>query len=65
MLRALGWTSTSVLDFDVLEHHEAHSPVGQAARKHIAAKYDFNSVILPRRLKMINSILPRKLHLSA
>ncbi len=48
---------------DVLKHPTHYRDIGQAARKHIVAKYDFRNVCLRAHLRTINKLLPKRLHL--
>jgi len=50
---------------DVLSHHTNHHKIGKAARAHITEHYDFQTVILQQQVTMINSLLPKRLHLEA
>lgn len=45
---------------EVLAHKNHFRNIGRAARRHIVASYDFNTVCLPQFLNHLNSILPRQ-----
>ncbi|MEL7491918.1 MAG: glycosyltransferase [Pseudomonadota bacterium] len=47
---------------DVLSHETNYHELGNAARDHICDHFDFHSVALGRQLNVMNSLLPRKLH---
>jgi len=44
---------------EVLAHKNHFQKIGRAARRHIVANYDFNTVCLPQFLNHLNAILPR------
>ena len=50
---------------EVLKHPKAYEKMGAAARRRIVETYDFNDVILPRNVALINRLLPARLQLSA
>ena len=50
---------------DVLSDPARYEAMGRAARRHMAERYDFNTVIAPRNVDLINQLLPRRLRLAA
>ncbi len=49
---------------DVLAHRDNYAEIGKAARAHIVAKYDFHKVALKGNLRLINKLIPKRLHLA-
>jgi glycosyltransferase involved in cell wall biosynthesis len=49
---------------DVLAHKDHYAQIGKAARNHMVKKYDFQAVALKANLRLINKLLPKRLHLA-
>jgi len=48
---------------DVLAHKDNYRRIGEAARRHVVANYDFRTACLPKYLNHLNGILPRQHHM--
>jgi glycosyltransferase involved in cell wall biosynthesis len=48
---------------DVLAHPTNYREIGRAARKHVVANYDFQTVCLRAHVRALNKLLPKHLHL--
>ena len=48
---------------DVLSRPLDHAGMGQAARAHVVAKYDFLTHCLPEHLRQINALIPERLRI--
>jgi glycosyltransferase involved in cell wall biosynthesis len=44
---------------DVLERPGTYAHLGPAARRHVAATYDFHNVCLPEHIRQINALVPK------
>jgi glycosyltransferase involved in cell wall biosynthesis len=48
---------------EVLAHRDNYRSIGMAARDHIVRKYDFRNVALRSNIRLMNKLLPKRLHI--